>query len=212
MIQCLQRWTDRWYLQWVERLRPFYEAYTGPCNDSYRFWPGLLYILRSGLYALELTTQSYVYHIKHLKMIATSLVCVVIMLLSIMIPHGVYKKWYLNVLEFSIFLNLCITCGVWGFGRINHSFYFAHVSVVIVMLTCFGILLYHTLQRIKTTCGWIKLTKWLKALKQHSFRIKNFQEKNPHHQESDSEDMPFLPQPLPSVIKGSGSYEPYFRD
>ena len=209
MIQCLQRWTDYWYLKWVERLRPFYEAYTGPCNDNYRFWPGLLYLLRSALYALDLWSTSFEYHIKHLKMIATASACVLVLLLAILFPHGVYKKWYLNILEFSLFLNLCITCIVWGFTRRSH--HVVSVSILIVMLTCFGVLLYHIYQRIKVTYGWSKLISWLKKLSLRQ-KIPTRKREKAYHKESDSESAPFLPQPLPSVINGSGSYEPFFEE
>ena len=44
-IQCLQKRSEIPCLRWVERLRPFYEAYTGPCRDYYRFWPGFLLLV-----------------------------------------------------------------------------------------------------------------------------------------------------------------------
>ena len=50
MIQCLQKRSNIWCLRWVERLRPFFEAYTGPCNDNARFWPGFLLLLRLVLF------------------------------------------------------------------------------------------------------------------------------------------------------------------
>ncbi len=42
-IQCLQRRSNIYCLRWVERLRPFFEAYTGPCRVHCRFWPGFLF-------------------------------------------------------------------------------------------------------------------------------------------------------------------------
>ena len=49
LIQCLQRRSHLFCFRWVEKLRPFFEAFTGPCRDSYRFWPGLLLFMRFGL-------------------------------------------------------------------------------------------------------------------------------------------------------------------
>ena len=41
-IQCLQRGSGWCVLRWVNKLRPFFDAYTGPCRDQFRFWPGVL--------------------------------------------------------------------------------------------------------------------------------------------------------------------------
>ena len=44
-IQCLQK--RFWYclLGWVRRLKPLFDAYTGPYKDKYRFWTGLLLLV-----------------------------------------------------------------------------------------------------------------------------------------------------------------------
>ena len=47
--QCLQRRSHWWMLRWVNKLRPFFEANTGPCRDQYRFWPGFILLLRLGM-------------------------------------------------------------------------------------------------------------------------------------------------------------------
>ena len=102
LTQCLNRWTDHWYLRWYCRLRPFYETFTGPCHNNYRFWPGFLYIVRSGLCCLTNISAHQLHHTQ-LRMMATCFTCILIMLLACIFPHGVYKEWPLNVLEFSSF-------------------------------------------------------------------------------------------------------------
>ena len=37
-------------LFWVRRLKPFFDAYTGPYKDKYSFWVGLLLLVRSSLF------------------------------------------------------------------------------------------------------------------------------------------------------------------
>ena len=49
MIQCLQRGSGWCVLRWVNKLRPFFDANTGPCRDQYRFWPGLLHLMKFGV-------------------------------------------------------------------------------------------------------------------------------------------------------------------
>ena len=34
------------YFKWLARLKPFYDAYSGPYKDNCRFWPGLLLVAR----------------------------------------------------------------------------------------------------------------------------------------------------------------------
>ena len=49
MIQCLQRGSGWFVLRWVNKLRPFFDANTGQCRDHYRFWPGLLHLIKFGV-------------------------------------------------------------------------------------------------------------------------------------------------------------------
>ena len=193
LVQCLQKWSDRWCLHWVERLRPFYETFTGPCHDNYRFWPGLLYILRTALFALNFYFTSYEKHSRYLKMIAISSVCILIMSLACIFPHGVYKRWLLNVLEFSFLLNLCITCVLLGlYHHPTHAIYF---SVPVVMITWCGILLYHIHQQIRSTRGWKILVTWF-SVRAQKFHLKR---RYSTSQETDERAL-LLPQPLPPVV------------
>ena len=59
LIQCLQRQPNVWCLRWLVKFKPFYDAYTGSCRDSYRFWPGFLLFMRMGLYALNSLGPAY---------------------------------------------------------------------------------------------------------------------------------------------------------
>ena len=165
-IQCLQRWSDRWCFRWVERLRPFYEVFTGPYHDSYRFWPGLLYFLRTGIYAVTMYLGSYEQLLREIKMLLTSSICILIMILACIFPHRVYKKWSLNILEFSFMLNLCITSAILGFhSHPNNKI--LYYSVSFAMLVSCGILLYHVYLQIRGTCGWNTCSKWASVCMQN---------------------------------------------
>ena len=189
-IQCLQKHNNRWYLRWVERLRPFFEAFTGPCHDDYRFWPGLLHLLRTIIYILSMYFNGYELHYRHWKMLTISMFCVLIMALACIFPHGVYKKWPLNVLEFSYFLNLCILCVLLGFYK--HPYLPMFASVSLVMVTCVGLLFYHTHQQIKTTKTWSKIIKWM------PIHLQRFHKRKSDCKLSEECD-PLLPEPLPAV-------------
>ena len=190
LIQCLQRMSGRWYLRWVERLRPFYEVFTGPCNDSYRFWPGMLFLLRSGLYAISIFIDSHGEDSRSLKMLTTSAICILVMCLGCMFPRGVYKKWLLNVLEFSLLLNLSVTTLLLAFFTHRHVRNILCLSVFPVVLTFCGVTLYHVYLQLRGTCMWKQLAK-------ARFKcIKNYR-KWRYSRLKDGDGDPLLPQPLP---------------
>ncbi len=199
-IQCLQKHNDRWYLRWVERLRPFFEAFTGPCHDDYRFWPGLLHLIRTLIYALSMYFNGYESYYRHWKMLMISTFCILVMALACIFPRGVYKKWPLNILEFSYFLNLCILCVFLGYYKHPYRAIFASVSLV--MVTCFGLLLYHTYQQIKGTKRWNKIVHWISIY----YRKRRYSSKL-----SEECDL-LLPQPLPAVARFQAYREPLLDD
>ena len=209
MIQCLQKRSNIWCLRWVERLRPFFEAYTGPCNDNARFWPGFLLLLRLGLFIVE---------VKEHNVTLVAGICFLIIPLACIFPHGVYKKWPLNVLELLFVLNLGITFVVVQYA--GHSRYYriktlttglaAQLSTSFTLIMFFGILLYHIYRRIKGTPVWKKPTKLVSAgVKKLQVVKRRWSHKD---DESDDEKALLLPQPLPPVIKFPEYREPLLED
>ena len=209
MIQCLQKRSNIWCLRWVERLRPFFEAYTGPCNNNTRFWPGFLLLLRLGLFIVEI--QEYnVTPVAGIFFLIISLACI--------FPHGVYKKWALNVLELLFVLNLGITFVVVQHTGNSHSDQIktcttglvAQLSTSFALIMFFGILLYHIYRRIKGTPAWKKPTKLVSAgVKKLQVMKLRWSHKD---DESDDEKALLLPQPLPPVLKFPEYREPLLED
>ena len=192
-IQCLQKISNLRCLHWVERMRPFFEAYTGPCNDNYRFWPGLLYLIRTIMYGVSMYFDGAEAHWFHFKMITISIFCVFMMFLACISPRGVYKKWPLNVLEFSFILNLCILCIALV---VNHSIKTQYVtSITTAMLTTIGIILYHIYRQIKETRLCTKVKRLFSVCTRKICKRKYFKKS--------SERDPLLPQPLPTVVQFS---------
>ena len=50
-IQCLPKLNYRIFY-WVRKLKPLFDAYTGPYKDRYRFWTGFLLIIRTILFLI----------------------------------------------------------------------------------------------------------------------------------------------------------------
>ena len=146
-IQCLQRRSNICCLRWVDRWRPFFEAYTSPCHVNYRFWPGFLFFTQ-----LTLSTFGSVLRTKptvNLHIITAA--CVVILILAFVSPTGVYKHWPLNVLEFSFLINLGILSTLvatfcHSSGPHASSFVYPSVAIAMVLFAC--IILYHCMKRL----------------------------------------------------------------
>ena len=216
MIQCLQRQTSLWCFRWVTRLRPFYEAFTGPCRDNYRFWPGFLLFIKVGLFIMNSLIPQYNATITQIKMFMTAGICVIVMSLACIFPYGVYKKWSLNVLEFSFFLNICITSGLLGLSR-HRKNAIVYTSVSIAAMTFLGILVYHLHSQIKKTKIWSKVTTWLSVRRtstpfRYISRRKRSSENNDVTDTDADERDHLLPQSLPSVVKFEDFREPLIED
>ena len=117
LIQCLLKGSGCCMLRWVNKLRPFFDAYTGPCNDHYRFWPGFLLFVRLGIYMLFAIVHQI------FKGEVMTAICVFTIFLAFVYPKGVYKKWALNVVEFLFLFNLIIISVISSLGKKNQSYF-----------------------------------------------------------------------------------------
>ena len=199
-IQCLQKKSDYHCLHWVDRLRPFYEAYTGPCRDNYRFWPGFLLFMRTGVYILNSLIPAFTDEFFQIKMLVTAAIFILIMSLACIFPQGIYKKWPLNILEFSFFLNLCITSAFIGLNSNKHQTTAAlYTSVSVAAFTTFGILLYHIYAQIKETCIWKKLIPWC-LVQASSIKRVHRRPAETKEVDNDDENASLLPQVMPTVV------------
>ena len=145
-IQCLQRGTGCFALKWINKLRPFFDASSGPCRDHHRFWPGFLLFARLALFAV-IPTMS----LKQLFWLIG--LCVLVFFLAFISPKGVYRKWQLNLLEFWFIFNLALTC-ILILSRQKHKDIFAGISITLAAVTSLLIFVYHTCKRVRGTwCG-----------------------------------------------------------
>ena len=133
-VQSLQAKSEWKVLCWVVKLKPLFDAYTGPYQDKYRFWTGLLLLLRGALF--------FVFAFNTLGDPSLNLLVIALSSLSFTVLfgnfHPVYKKKYCNILEFSFYLNpgcsfsrytVC-ACNKWKPGCCDIHFYrycFLHI-------------------------------------------------------------------------------------
>ena len=195
-IQCLQRRSNICCLRWVDRWRPFFEAYTSPCRINYRFWPGFLFFIR-----LTLSIFGSVFRTKptvNLHIITAA--CVVILIFAMVSPTGVYKHWPLNVLEFSFLINLGILStlvATFCHSSGSHASSFVYPSVAIAMVLFACIVLYHCVKRLMS-CNCFQRFVQSVATKKAEFRgLKRFNVWK--EVEEDEEAEPFLNEQIPQA-------------
>ena len=132
----------------VVKLKPFLDAYTGPYKDKYRYWTGLLLIVRLLLTTVFSFTTGTVpqYNNYIIAFISSAL---------LFLSRGVYRNNVLNLLEYFYFFNLVWLSLVNSLS--NHMGYSYHttimltaVSVSISLFAFVGIVLSHILKKY---CG-----------------------------------------------------------
>ena len=146
--QCLQRVSHHHLFSWVTRLKPLFDAYTGPFNANARFWTGLLLIVR----ILILITSAYNSGGDPGKTLDTILVTVVLLLAtSHLLSAGLYRQHYLNILESWFLVNLAIlSASAKSHYTVRFSTISSHLLVGLAFLTALGIIAYH-ISKVKST-------------------------------------------------------------
>ena len=123
-------------------LKPILDAYGGPYKDKYRPWTGVLLLVRVILALITSLSDSKFASIG-------VLMCVMVILITIhCLAHGIYTKWYLNVLEIAFLLNL-VLLGYVATASASEQLVSTSILLVISFLLFFGIILYHIHLRVK---------------------------------------------------------------
>lgn len=142
-LQSLAHWR---VFKWVQTLKPFLDAYTGPYTKHGRFWPGLLLLVRvilsvlSGINCFESDKTRFLFGI-----------FIILLLLSVSksVKQGLYEKHYLDKLETSSLLNLGLLYLV-TFHSIKYAY---EVLVGASFFTFLCIVVYHMwLKCCRYTC------------------------------------------------------------
>ena len=206
-IQCLQKNSNFFCLTWVNRLRPFFDAYTGPCNMHYRFWPGCLFCARLVLFTLN----AIMINNNDINLYIIITACVVVLIGAFVLPNGVYRRRTLNILESIFILNLGIVSGCLVYYSNKHSNsmsnsiertqYIVYPSVALTMVLFAGILIYHCAKQLQSFrfCRKLSLSAITKRLR---FRVQR---------ERDEEREPFL-QDMPQVARFNQYREELIED
>ena len=104
-IKPLLRFSHKRMLKWMQSLKPFLDAYTGPYSNSGRFWPGLLLFARI---CLSITGGLNALSEKKVIQNVTSLVIIILLCTAALVRPGLYRSRTLDALEYFFLLNLSI--------------------------------------------------------------------------------------------------------
>ena len=156
--QWLQSISHLRLFSWVNRVKPFMDAYHAPYKAKHRYWPGLLLVLR---FVLLLVFAFNPQHNPSVNLLAI-LVGVGIIHLWAWVSGGVYRNWCLDALEGSFALNLIILAAA-TFNSGGNQLAVGYTSVSIALTTFIGILTFHLAnmtgitQYLKRKCTTLKV-------------------------------------------------------
>ena len=109
-------------LHWINRLKPFHDAFYGPYTSKYRYWPGILLLARLlilGAFA------SYSSNEIPFKLLAVSMTAAALLVLWMVIGRAkaisLYQKNYLNYLEFYFLINMLVFAVLSIYVKFSHS-------------------------------------------------------------------------------------------
>ena len=151
LIQPLQRVSHIKILCYVQRLKPFFDAYTGAHTARSRYWPGLLLLTRIILFV------AYISNKRKVHMISTLLA---MFILAWVFRSGVYGKKYMNIIEAASIINLGILFSAATFSLNNPTPYVASASAAITLVLFTGVVCFHAFRQFAIRERTAALIRW----------------------------------------------------
>lgn len=147
----------------INKLKPFFDVYTGPFKDNARFWPGLLLLARVAILVAQVEFSKFLvfYYV-------TILVCLILSVIMVVLK-GVYKEHFLNVIEYSSIFNIAIVFTLMTASENAKSDLIQginHASILVVFITFLGIMLYHI--NLKYSCCQLLQVRFKRGCLQRS--------------------------------------------
>ena len=168
--QCFQARSHMWLFSWANssRLKAFMDAYHAPYKPRHRYWTGLLLVIRSIMFLTLGFNPNFNPGINLFLVILNALV----IHSWAWVVGGVYKNWWLEVLESSFILNLGVLAAATynmqlddcenrlGFSpKWNQTA--AYISLSIAFVTTIGIFAYHIYLQIRNMQPWNSCCKFI---------------------------------------------------
>ena len=147
-------------------VKPFLDAYHAPYTNKHRYWTGLMLLLR---FVLFLISAVDVLGNPSVNLLAIASITVAILTLPTILGSRMYKTWSLGILEVSFIVNLTILAVATLYIRLTrgNQNIATFTSVGIAFATFTGIVIYHSVQQIKSTRLWRRV-----CLRQDTIRVR----------------------------------------
>ena len=148
----LQACSHRRFLMWINKLKPFLDAYYAPYRKNGRYWAGLLLVTRGGLF---ITFAANAVGSESFNILAICSVAIALLA----IKGQVYENCYIDALESSFLLNLGILSVATIYireielGNTSQAL-LSGLSVGISFITFLGIFLFHVFRQLKKKKIW----------------------------------------------------------
>ena len=161
-IQFLYKISHYRVMFWVQKLKPFFDAYTGPYRANHCYWTGLLLVTRIFLLVNFSLNQS------NEPTVNLFIIIVVISTLGIWLyfTGWVYKSLLNNCLEVFFLFNLSLTsvAALFELSDGSHSPAVVYTSTTTAFTLFVGIVLYHTLRRLFLSRAGARLKKLIEMV------------------------------------------------
>ena len=149
-IQFLYKISHYRVMFWVQRLKPFFDAYTGPYRANHRYWTGLLLIARIAL----LVTFSVNHH-NNVSINLLAIITVSVLLLGLLSSahSGVYESTLNNILDIFFLCNIIVVSAAVSFNLYNqrNNPVAIYLSTSVTLVIFVAIVLYHALRQLQCT-------------------------------------------------------------
>ena len=156
-------YSDKCFFSWINKIKPFLDAYHSPYKSKHRNWTGILLLTRCALYL------SFAFNTSGSASINLVVVASVTAGITVLVwlRGYLYVKLYNDVLEASFILNLCIfSIATYHVNEtIGNQSILAYASVGIAFLTFIAIIIFHVLNGLKDTVCLKKFSKLYAKLK-----------------------------------------------
>ena len=158
---------------WVRRLKPLFDANTGPFKVNHHYWTGLLLIVRIMLLTIFSLNRSNDPAVNLLYIV----VFLIILLAWLYVSGWIYENKLNNFLELTFLLNLTLTSAAALFELSNQKYSpsVIYTSTGIASVVFVGII-YHAQRQFLLTAKGAKLTSKLTKLLQHYKKDENVEE------------------------------------
>ena len=158
-IQLLYKISHYNAMFWVQKLKPLFDAYTGPYRANRRYWTGLLLLIRIVLLVVFSVNQN--------NNATVSLLCITvvsfILLAWLQFSGWVYEGLLNNCLEFIFLLNLGLTSiAILIYKQPHPVVIYSSTGIAFVLFV--GIILYHAQRQLFLTRAGAKLRKNLSQI------------------------------------------------